>query len=475
VEIGYQKTAIRDVEDLRLPNPTTHELEDLTNLYHEFEETINLIPVPADDSLKTLVTFETSKDAPVHRWYTFKEGYSNKLLSSLERYKIIPRKSGKRLLDPFCGVATTLLSCQIPGENGHIRRAVGVERNPAIYSIAKAKLNWPHYRSRVVSRIINELKAPKRGRRSVVPPIGLSTLTARKNGKQAFEQGVLDELIFYRNWIRENCHSQPELDFFMLAWTSIIEPVSNTRKDGRALRLLDASQRPNVKQLLLARCELMLEDLSSLNKQLRSISQAEILAGDGRSLPFRDGSFTALCYSPPYLNNIDYSEVYKLELWLRGDIADQHEFRSLRLGTLRSHPSVKFPATTISDHLSSQTWIRRLKGALIAALPSDSFRKMRETLFCGYLDDMLVTLREQKRVAVPGAPIVCVVGNSLHGGKDHPSVPVCTDLLISAAARAVGLEIDHVQIARQLPRRDHKNGWLRESIVVMRKRNKAHV
>jgi hypothetical protein len=450
-------------------------LEDLTNLYHEYEKTIEVIPVPSDDRLKTLVTFETSKDAPVHRWYTFKEGYSNGLLKFLEKEKIIPRKFGKRLLDPFCGVATTLLSCQIPGENGEIQRAVGIERNPAIYSIAKAKLHWPHYRSRVVRRIIKELKAPKRGRRSALPPIGLSTLTASKNGKKAFEQGILEELIFYRDWIRENCRSQYELDFFMLAWTSIIEPVSNTRKDGRALRLLEASNRPNVKQLLVARCELMLEDLSFLNTQRQLDSQAEILAGDGRRLPFSDGSFTALCYSPPYLNNIDYSEVYKLELWLRGDIADQDQFRSLRLGTLRSHPSVKFPATTISDHLSAQTWIRRLKGALLAALPSDTFRKMREMLFCGYLDDMLLTLKEQRRVAVPGAPIVCVVGNSLHGGKDHPSVPVCTDLLISAAARAVGLEVDHIRIARQLPRRDHKNGWLRESIVVMRKRNKAHV
>lgn len=455
-----------------MPDQTSHELNDLLSLYHAYEGTIHVVPAPQDASLKNLVTFDNSKDAPVHRWYTFKEGYSNKLLRTLEQRGIIPKQSARSLLDPFCGVATTLLSCQIPGENGHVRRAVGIERNPAIYAIAKAKLNWQNYRLRAISHFINRLKAPKRGRRTAVPVPELSTLTAVKHGKRAFEPGVLKELIFYRDWIKENCASKIELDFFMLAWTSVIEPASNTRKDGRALRLLEPPYRPNVKQLLLDRCELMLEDLSSLKKQPRPDSRIDIVPGDGRHLPFKDGSFTALCYSPPYLNNIDYSEVYKLELWLRGDVTNRDQFRSLRLATLRSHPSVTFPSTTICDRLSSQTWIRRLKIALIAALPQDDFHKMRRALFSGYVDDMLIALREQARVAVPGAPIVCVIGNSLHGGRNNASVPVCTDLLISAAARAVGLEVAQIQIARQLPRRDHKNGWLRESIVVMRKRKK---
>lgn len=455
-----------------MPDQTSDELSDLQSLYHAYERTISVIPAPQDGSLKNLVTFDNCKDSPVHRWYTFKEGYSNKLLRTLEEREIIPKKFAASLLDPFCGVATTLLSCQIPGENGHIRRAVGIERNPAIYAIAKAKLNWPNYRLRAVSHFIKRLKAPKRGRRGAMPTPELSTLTAVKNGKRAFEPGVLEELIFYRNWVKENCPSKIELDFFMLAWTSVIEPASNTRKDGRALRLVEAQDSPNVKQLLVDRCELMLEDLSSLEKEPRPDSRTDIVPGDGRHLPFKDGSFTALCYSPPYLNNIDYSEVYKLELWLRRDVTNRDQFRALRLSTLRSHPSVAFPSTSVCDRLSSRTWIRRLKSALITALPQDDFRKMRTVLFSGYVDDMLITLKEQARVAIPGAPIVCVIGNSLHGGRDNPSVPVCTDLLISAAARAVGFETAQIQIARQLPRRDHKNGWLRESIVVMRKLKK---
>lgn len=456
-----------------MANQTNCELNELAALYHSFEERISVIPAPEDGSLKTLVTFDSSKAAPVHRWYKFKEGYSNKLLSTLEAKGIIPAKAAASLLDPFCGVATTLLSCQLPGENGHVRTAVGIERNPAIYAVAKSKLNWHKYRERVVNRLLESLKRPKRGRRPALAIPELSTFTAtRRNGKRAFERAALEELIFYREWIKQNCGSQLEFDFFMLAWTSVIEQASNTRKDGRALRLVEISESPNVKELLIAQCELMLEDLSVLKKKDRPEATTEIMLGDGRYLPFRDGSFTTLCYSPPYLNNIDYSEVYKLELWLRGDILNHEQFHSLRRTTLRSHPSIKFQSTSICEHLRAQAWIRRLKDALIAALPADKYRTMREGLFSGYIDDMLITLKEQARVAVPGSPIVCVVGNSLHGGQDNPSVPVCTDLLICAAARAVGLGIDHLQIARQLPRRDNKNGWLRESIIVMRKPKK---
>lgn len=184
-------------------------------------------------------------------------------------------------------------------------------------------------------------------------------------------------------------------------------------------------------------------------------------------MPFDDGAFTLICYSPPYLNNIDYTEVYKLELWLRGDVTSQDEFRALRLSTFRSHPSIMFPPSALYDEFDSDAWIVRLRTALLAALPEDRFLLMRCRLFAGYIDDLILSLREQQRVAAPGAPIVCVIGNSLHGGQQK--ILVCSDLLIAAAAQAVGLVVDRLQIARQLPRRDHQNGWLRETIVMMHK------
>lgn len=459
-----------------MDNNTTTEIDTLTNLYHKYEDRLSIKKAPEDNSLKKVVTFDDSKNSPIHRWFVFKEGYSKDLIKALEQREILPKESQKKILDPFCGVATTLLSTHTNEQNNHIESVTGIERNPAILSIAAAKLKWYLYNHESIKKMIEKVdKLPGRKKGYNYPIPSLSTFSkTRKSGKKAFDPEILQDLIFYREWIQNECENTIELDFFLLAWTSIIELASFTRKDGRALRLLSNDVKPNVKALFKKQCLLMLDDLIELNDKKDNATKikTKVINGDARNLPFDNNSFTALCYSPPYLNNIDYSEVYKLELWLRGVVKDQKQFTSLRKGTFRSHPSIKFHDSSIINDFAPDSWIRKLKDAMILALPNDNFKEQRKSLFSGYIDDTILTLREQLRVSVLGAPIICIVGNSLHGSKKNPTVPVCTDLLISAAAQAVGLKIDHLQIARQLPRRDNKNGWLRETIIVMRKPNK---
>ena len=438
----------------------------LADIYHSFNDKLNVIAAPEDGSLQSLVTFNDTRVEPIHRWYTFKEGYSSNLLSWLHDENIIKGSRPLRLLDPYMGVATSLLAAQLRhAKPGAI--AVGIERNPAIRAIAYAKIQWPYYDTTRIQRLIDELVVAP-GRLGEIYPIpNLSTLTAvREDGRRAFDPAVLQDLLYYQSWVDKRCQSLPERDFFLLAWTAIIGEASSTRKDGRALRLLGSVRHPCVRSLIVTRAIMMLHDVCAVQSRGCAVGEVYALAGDARRLPFGTASFSAACYSPPYLNNIDYSEVYKLELWLRGDVNNADDFRALRLGTLRSHPSIQFPETTICDELKGQTWIRRIRRCLLDALPDDRYKNMRRVLFSGYIDDMLLTLAEQKRVTEPGAPIVCVVGNSLHGGENK--VLVCTDLIIAAAARAVGLQVERLQVARQLPRRDHQNGWLRETIIIMR-------
>src|SRR5437763_807687 len=129
------------------PTGTSDALAALIDTYHEFENRITVREAPADGSLKSLVTFDTAKASPIHRWYSFKEGYSDQLLGWLQKQEIMPAGKTLRLLDPFCGVATTLLSSQLSLHKEHIATAMGIERNPAIRFIADAKLHWKTYDS----------------------------------------------------------------------------------------------------------------------------------------------------------------------------------------------------------------------------------------------------------------------------------------------------------------------------------------
>lgn len=443
-------------------------VRDLIEEYGAFQEELALRK--AEPDLQGLVRFNGNRAMPVHGWYNFKEGFSANLLSWL--CKAIPCELDELeyILDPFCGVGTSLLSAQLGYRGNETLHAYGVEHNPFIRFVAQAKLSWPEYRPNKIKKHIHKLlthRLVERRAKYQVP--GLSTI---RNPK-VFNPSVVQELLAFRDRIRTELRGEPEEDFFLLGWAAIIERVSGVRKDGRALRFKEKNDIPTVVEALRDQWESMLNELYELSQEGIGPQNVEckVLAGDGRTLLARElenKRFDLILYSPPYLNNIDYSEVYKLELWLSGRINTQEEFRALRLGSFRSHPSVRFPETNLVDSLPEDSWPRRLREALLEALPDNKDRTWRVRLIRGYMDDMYQALSAQLRFARPNAPVVCVVGNSLHGRRNHP-VPIATDLLISALAQAAGFEIEWLQVARQLRRRDHSNKLLRESIILMRR------
>jgi hypothetical protein len=219
----------------------------------------------------------------------------------------------------------------------------------------------------------------------------------------------------------------------------------------------------------------MLDDLYDTQKKATELGRSsfEITNGDGRildSVGIENDRFDLIIYSPPYLNNIDYSEVYKLELWMSGLINNQQEFKNLRLSTFRSHPSVKFPETQIISALPQDSWPKRLTEQIISAIPQNGDHEWRKRLISSYCDDILVSLQNQYKVLMEGSLAVCVVGNSLHGNSKE-NFCVATDLIISAIAKEVGFEIVDLKVARYLKRRRSTQyaKLLRESIIVLRK------
>lgn len=234
----------------RQPSVLVAATDALADMYYKFQETIDVKGAPADGSLKSLVTFDDAKLEPVHRWFNFKEGYSPRLLPWVFAQDLVPDDTRIRLLDPYCGVGTTLLASMSPPCNERITSAVGVERNPAIQAIAQAKIGWPFYAVDRIKALLVRLRSD-RGRmaQTYVAP-SLSTFSETRRGdKRAFAPTVLQDLLYYREWITHTCGGTDEGAFVMAAWMSIIEKASNTRKDGRALRLVPEAVKGDVKAL----------------------------------------------------------------------------------------------------------------------------------------------------------------------------------------------------------------------------------
>lgn len=429
---------------------------------------------------------------PVHRWYPYKEAYSPRL--PLEILGRLGAGQARVVADPFAGVATTALSLQ---HHPLVDRVVGVEYSPFAHFVGRAKLRWSHL---TPERVVDHIRRLRNF--TVDPSLPVPELTAFSN-EDIFDPGAVSALLSARVGIEADPRlTAAERDFFLLGLAAIVEDASKAMKDGRALRILHGRSRRRkaltprdgavstggIQALLVNQWLAMAEDLRVLAPmKARARGRRDLhLKGDARDLaavdrrghrhhPLSAESVGLCAYSPPYLNCIDYTEVYKLELWLLGFVGDSTEFRNIRLGTLRSHPSVRFAQQAVLANVQADVVgvVDRIARVLDEQLPRPGLGEMAGN----YFEDMYRVLAEQHRILEPGGHAVCVVANSTFARRERVDgeyretwrLPVLTDVLIGRLAEAAGFA--HVELweARDLRPRNVRSGAARESLVVARK------
>lgn len=435
-----------------------NDLPELEN-YRRLENSLPIEMVPA---FGPLVVSNDNDSSPVHRWFRYKESYSGNLLNKLLPYARADTAGSLVLLDPYCGVGTGLLSAQTNPEAVHL--ATGIERNPFVAFVARTKLAWPTTDPQEVTRIGAAVLSASAG----TPP-ALPELSSIRTGR-CVTRHIAGRLLSIRNAILGFPISAAR-DALLVGLAAAVEPLSRVRKDGRALRLVDRSHQHVIPTLRMKWAEIQ-HDLTSMQAKHKRVADAQIKEGDGRALSaagIESTSVDTVLTSPPYPNNIDYSEVYKLELWLLGFVHSGDEFLGLRKSTLRSHPTSDLETKPQTDFLSA---IARepLAGFFDPLLErTQAFKeKWRSKLALAYFSDLWVSLKEQYRCLRPGGRAFLVLGNSLHGRAGNAYL-IPTDLLVGELGKATGFQLERIIIARKTRRRLSGNHFLRESIIALRK------
>jgi hypothetical protein len=430
------------------------ELED----YRLLEKDLPMEMVPA---FGPLVVYDANENSPVHRWFRFKEAYSADLLNELLRH-VGGGKHDLVLLDPYCGVGTALLSAQINPEL--INSATGVERNPLVAFVARTKLSWPLIDTRELDRAAAAvLSTPMES------SCRLPELSSIRTGR-CITRHIARHLVSLRDSIFRLPESA-ERDALLLGLAASIEPLSRVRKDGRALRIVDRPHQYAIPTLRRKWIQIR-DDVAEMQASHQQVAATNVKEGDGRALnsvSIGTGSVDVIMTSPPYPNNIDYSEVYKLELWLLGFVSTREEFLQLRKTTLRSHPTSDLRTKPEPDFLSAIATdpLARFFAPLLRRTEAHR-EKWRNKLALGYFSDVWVSLKEQYRCLRPGGRAFLVLGNSLHG-RSGEAYLIPTDLLVGQLAVEVGLELEKIIVARHTRRRLSGNHFLRESIICLRK------
>lgn len=446
--------------------------EDIARLEALYKETQRRFTLEAGNGVLNEATrFSANQRFPIHRWFHFKEGFSANILAVAGVQMDALDNANAVFLDPFCGSGTSLLAGDLQYQWRGQR--IGIEINPFLEFVANTKVNWRRYNPDRMEDLIRRILAQPL--QTQLPFEQWPELSSFHN-PEMFDPRKVSALVDAVE--RVSRLTDIERNLLMLGIAAAAERIGYYRKDGRALRKIRSESTISERERLVVD-DVLREIWSSYVTDLKLLQSRNsncyvgdcmVIRGDGRKISLSDrvspGQVDLIAYSPPYLNHIDYTEVYKVELWLLKFVKTKAEMLDLRKQTMRSHASVAFSANGTNlpqDVVDAVT----LAASIVEKTGKKWHLRFRDTAF-GYFEDIHATLSRQIELLRPGAQAVCVVANSSHGSRSH-RIPVVSDLLIARIAERIGFEVEKLLIARKMPRRDGMNGFSRESIIFLRR------
>ncbi|HSB47189.1 MAG TPA: DNA methyltransferase [Candidatus Bilamarchaeum sp.] len=369
--------------------------------------------------LGPFMTFEASKEKPVHGWFWYKEGYAPEIV------QYCAKDSGaKEVIDPFCGVGTTLLACKEMGIS-----SVGIDASPLAVFVSRAKTE--DYEE-------SDLQAAEEFIRKPLPPAPDTAWDFELfPARAAFPRRNYGEILQLRHAIEQEEGRVRNL--LLLALLSVLPQASIVLKDGGVLKIMKD------KKALPAR-EIFKRKVKRMARELRGRPaghEPEVFLGDARGLDLEGECAGAVITSPPYLNNIDYSKIYGLELSLLA--MSRAEAEQVRLRSIRSFIGRDMKVQEMPPEV----------GEIGSAIP----------IIGTYFRDMELALIEMHRVLKRGGAAYVIVSNSVihetHVMVDEIFAEMGERIGFSGCEIAVGAE----RIADVRPQKVRT----RESIVILRK------
>lgn len=333
-------------------------------------------------------TFEPAKGVPIHDWFYYKEAYSPQLVEwALKEFGI---EKGT-VFDPFCGIGTTMLYAKENGFDG-----IGIDVSPLALFVTKTKC--ADYSEKDAEEAEKELKGLFSERREE----GWGWEFELFHPSRFFGKRNYNDICFLRERVEE-IENEKVGGLFLLALLSILPQTGFFIKDGGVLREQPKKSAMPVKDAFKRKVKGMVKDLRG--KRV-SGAEPELKLEDARE--FSEAKADVFITSPPYLNNIDYSKVYGLELSLL--TMQKESTKTMRGREVRSF----------------------ITGESFGACPPEAEEYVDIPIAGTYFADMERVLVNLRKIAPKGC---MVVGNAVLGGKHIP-----VDEILIEMGKRIGFE-----------------------------------
>ena len=411
-------------------------------------------------------SFASNKTQPIHRWVPWIAGFSSRFVQDA-----ISRYLGCKgvVLDPFCGVGTTLVEAVLLGHS-----AVGFEINP--YAVLACRLKLQASRINV-DRLRDEISrfqdfysnAIARGYTpNSTSPIGFKTRSEFYSPKVLRKVLILHDFIAT---IEDPCLQ----DLFRLAFASTMVRYSNYSYEPSLGRRTSAGK-TDIEDFPVGR--VISEKLLEMAEDIVWFQEALPIKSDNWHI-FNDSFFGYHKYlgpesidlivtSPPYLNNYHYNRNTRPQLYWLGYVKHPGDLRSLEHSnfgkywqTVREQNNIdlefSLPNTDIEEKLQALRETNQEKGVYGG--------KGWANYAATYFNDCYAFVKAIDFVLKPSATALVVIGNSILQG-----IMIPTDEYFAKIADSIGLEVVRID----MPRTTRVGNSIIQSDVRVERAKKTH-
>lgn len=375
-------------------------------------------------------TFSLNKTEPIHRWYSYVEGYSSCLIAEELKTLLALKPNIETIYDPFCGTGTTALVASTYGINSFYS-----ESNPFMQTVIETKINEVQKLDDVATSMLIEYLA-------LVNDMKIEKYASWNGFEKFFGERQLSELLTIKNLIfQEDNESVKRI--LALALSAIVVKVSKMTRRGDLRYATEKEYREeNVLECFTDKLNEMIFDIQH-HRTIVKCGTTKV-SDDARDNDCVD-TFDCVITSPPYLNGTNYIRNTKLELKLNDFITSENDLPDFH------SKGIVAGINNVSKRTAIDTILPVVEPYLEQLQPV-AYDERIPKMVAGYFRDMDMVIQKLSRSIKAGGLFTMDIGDSQFAGVHIP-----THLILSDICAQRGFILYDEEILRE---RRSKNGMV---------------